>query len=133
MVAEYHLIDLACAVSHGGFRFLEAARQYALEECLIAWDIFHGNVRVEYHDPRADRLPEATGFHSFAPSPEYETVPLPFECLIWRLRLGRGPMLCAPILHPLGGDSFIRANMRLTAWPSSNCEQASFSAASRVG
>jgi len=39
-------------------------------------------------------------------------------------------MLCAPILHPLGGDSFIRANMRLTAWPSSNCEQASFSAAS---
>jgi hypothetical protein len=40
MVAEYHLIDLACAVSHGGFRSLEAARQYALEECLIAWDIF---------------------------------------------------------------------------------------------
>ena len=39
MVAEYHLIDLACAVSHGGFRSLEAARQYALEECLIAWDI----------------------------------------------------------------------------------------------
>jgi len=35
MVAEYHLIDLACAVSHGGFRSLEAARQYALEECLI--------------------------------------------------------------------------------------------------
>jgi hypothetical protein len=26
---------------------LEAARQYAREECLIAWDIFHGNVRVE--------------------------------------------------------------------------------------
>ena len=26
------------AVSHGGFRSLEAARQYALEECLIAWE-----------------------------------------------------------------------------------------------
>jgi hypothetical protein len=38
------------------------------------------------------------------------TVPLSFECLIWRLRLGRGSMLCAPILHSLGGDSFIRAN-----------------------
>jgi len=29
---------------------------------------------------------------------------------IWRLRLGRGSMLCAPILHSLGGDSFIRTN-----------------------
>jgi hypothetical protein len=38
------------------------------------------------------------------------SVPLSFECLIWRLRLGRGSMLCAPILHSLGGDSFIRAN-----------------------
>src|SRR6476660_9018924 len=57
-----------------------------------------------------DRLPEATGFHSFAPSSEYETVPLSFECLIWRLRLGRGSMLCAPILHSRGGDGFIRAN-----------------------
>jgi hypothetical protein len=42
---------------------------------------------------------------------ESETkVPLSFECLIWRLRLGRGSMLCAPILHSLGGDSFIRTN-----------------------
>jgi hypothetical protein len=48
MGAEYHLlIDLTYGVSHGGFRSLEAARQYAREECLIAWDIFHGNVRVE--------------------------------------------------------------------------------------
>jgi hypothetical protein len=44
MVVEYHLIDLACGVSHGGFRSLEAARQSAREENLIAWDIFHGNV-----------------------------------------------------------------------------------------
>jgi len=59
MVAEYHLIDLAYGVSHGGFRSLEATRQYAREEGLIAWDIFHGNVRVEHHDPRADWLPRS--------------------------------------------------------------------------
>jgi len=48
---EYHLIDLATGLSHGGFQSLEAARQYAREEGLMAWDIFRGNVRVEYHDP----------------------------------------------------------------------------------
>jgi hypothetical protein len=80
------------------------------------------------------KLPGATGFHSFAPSPEYETVPLSFECL----KFGD---------YVLGEDrcfahqSFTRSavivsfgpTMRLTAWPSSNCEQASFSAASLVG
>jgi hypothetical protein len=66
MVAEYHLIDLAYGVSHGGFRSLESARRYAREEDLIAWDIFHGNLRVEYYDPRAGQLPVATGLHSFA-------------------------------------------------------------------
>ena len=55
MQAQYHLIDLAYGVSHGGFRSLEAARPYAREEDLIAWDVFHGNVHVEYHDPRDDR------------------------------------------------------------------------------
>jgi hypothetical protein len=30
--------------------------------------------------------------------------------LIWRLRFGRGSMLCAPILHSLGIDSLIRTN-----------------------
>ena len=68
MAAEYHLIDLAYGISHGGFRSLEAARQYARDEDLIAWDIFRGNVRVEYHDPRADQSPGAAGLHSFAPS-----------------------------------------------------------------
>jgi hypothetical protein len=53
---EYHLIDLATGLSHGGFQSLEAARQYAREEDLIAWDIFHGNLHVERHDPRVDRL-----------------------------------------------------------------------------
>jgi hypothetical protein len=66
MVAEYHLMDLAYGVSHGGFRSLEAARQYAREESLTAWDIFHGNARVEYHDPRADQFPGATDLHPFA-------------------------------------------------------------------
>ena len=50
--SEYHLIDLAIGVSHGGFETLTGARQYAGEKSLLAWDIFHGNVRVEYHDPR---------------------------------------------------------------------------------
>jgi hypothetical protein len=50
--SEYHLIDLATGVSHGGFETLTGARQYAGEKSLLAWDIFHGNVRVEYHEPR---------------------------------------------------------------------------------
>ena len=50
--SEYHLIDLATGVSHGGFETLAWAGQCAREEDLPAWDIFHGNVRVEYHDPR---------------------------------------------------------------------------------
>ena len=50
--SEYHLIDLVAGVSHGGFETLAEARQGAREKGLSAWDIFHGNVRVEYHDPR---------------------------------------------------------------------------------
>jgi hypothetical protein len=49
---EYHLIDLFAGVSQGGFETLTGARQGAREKGLSAWDIFHGNVRVEYHDPR---------------------------------------------------------------------------------
>ena len=30
---------------------LAGARQFARQEGLSAWDIFHGNVRIEYHDP----------------------------------------------------------------------------------
>jgi hypothetical protein len=50
--SEYHLIDLAAGFSEGGFATLAGARQGAREKGLAAWDIFHGNVRVEYHDPR---------------------------------------------------------------------------------
>jgi hypothetical protein len=50
--SEYHLIDLMTGVSHGGFDTLAGARQTAREKRLPAWDIFHGNLRVEYHDPR---------------------------------------------------------------------------------
>jgi hypothetical protein len=30
---------------------LDGARQYAREESLQAWDIFHGNLLVERHEP----------------------------------------------------------------------------------
>jgi hypothetical protein len=50
--SEYHLIDLVAGCSEGGFETLAGARQGAREKGLSAWDIFHGNVRVEYHDPR---------------------------------------------------------------------------------
>ena len=50
--SEYHLIDLFAGVSQGGFETLTGARQSAREKGLSAWDIFHGNVRVEYHDPQ---------------------------------------------------------------------------------
>jgi hypothetical protein len=52
--SEYHLINLATGVSHGGFETLSGARQRAREEGLAAWDIFNGNVRIEYHDPRGE-------------------------------------------------------------------------------
>jgi hypothetical protein len=35
--SEYHLINLATGVSHGGFETLSAARQRAREEGLAAW------------------------------------------------------------------------------------------------
>ena len=53
--SEYHLIDLSTGVSHGGFETLTGARQCAREKGLAAWDIFHGNVRVEYHDPQTNQ------------------------------------------------------------------------------
>ena len=52
LASEYHLIDLSTGASHGGFETLTGARQYAGDKSLLAWDIFHGNVRVEYNDPR---------------------------------------------------------------------------------
>ena len=52
--SEYHLINLATGVSHGGFETLSGARQCAREKGLQAWDFFHGNVRVEYHDPHGE-------------------------------------------------------------------------------
>ena len=50
--SEYHLIDLVAGCSEGGFETLAGARQGARDKGLAAWDIFHGNIRVEYHDPR---------------------------------------------------------------------------------
>jgi hypothetical protein len=48
---EYHLIDITVGESHGGFVSLEAARLEARELRLAAWEVFHGNLRVERHDP----------------------------------------------------------------------------------
>jgi hypothetical protein len=48
---EYHLICRTTGRSHGGFETLAGARQYAREEALEAWDIFHGNLVVERHEP----------------------------------------------------------------------------------
>jgi hypothetical protein len=48
---EYHLICRTTGQSHGGFETLGGARQYAREEGLQAWDIFHGNLLVERHEP----------------------------------------------------------------------------------
>jgi hypothetical protein len=48
---EYHLICRATGTSHGGFATLAGARQYAREEQIEAWDIFHGNLLVERHEP----------------------------------------------------------------------------------
>jgi hypothetical protein len=48
---EYHLICRVSGQSHGGFETLDGARQYARDELLEAWDIFHGNLLVERHEP----------------------------------------------------------------------------------
>jgi hypothetical protein len=48
---EYHLICRATGQSLGGFETLAGARQYAREEDLEVWDIFHGNLLVERHEP----------------------------------------------------------------------------------
>lgn len=52
---EYHLICLLTGESHGGYDTLEDARYSARMTGLQSWQIFHGNLRVEHHDPfRAD-------------------------------------------------------------------------------
>lgn len=48
---EYHVIELYSGISHGGFADLLAARTYAHDQNLAGWDIFHGNNRIEQHDP----------------------------------------------------------------------------------
>jgi hypothetical protein len=52
MVGPEAALDLATGLSHGGFRSLAAARQYAREEAVPAWQIFRGVVRIEKHDSR---------------------------------------------------------------------------------
>ena len=40
------------------FESLAGARQFARQEGLPAWDIFHGNDRIEYHDPHDREMAE---------------------------------------------------------------------------
>src|SRR3954454_17070244 len=91
MAAEYHLIDLASGLSHGGFPALEAARRYARDEALIAWDIFRGNLHIECHDPRADRLSDDTASGARAPDTSRGRAP----CLRWEMR---PPLAARPIV-----------------------------------
>ena len=48
---EYHLICRTTGRSLGGFETLNGAREYAREDDLKAWDIFHGNLLIERHEP----------------------------------------------------------------------------------
>jgi hypothetical protein len=60
---EYHLTNLV-GTSHGGFETLAGPRHFARQETLPAWDIFHGNDRIEYHDPD-DREGSEQRAHAF--------------------------------------------------------------------
>jgi len=64
---EYHLIDLT-GISHGGFVSLAGARQFARQEALSGWDIFHGNDRIEYHDPDDRERSEVKAKQDHAPT-----------------------------------------------------------------
>jgi hypothetical protein len=48
---EYHLISLDDGVSYGGFISPKGARLCAYAEKIRAWQIWHGNRRIETHDP----------------------------------------------------------------------------------
>ena len=56
MEAEYHLIDLATGLADFGRWNLRARTPAMKPLLLVAWDIFHGNVHVERHGPRTDRI-----------------------------------------------------------------------------
>ncbi len=55
--AEYQLIDVCQALSLGGFDTLDDARAAARLEGLEAWEIWHGNRRIEQHEPMAPDQP----------------------------------------------------------------------------
>jgi hypothetical protein len=46
---EYHLISLSDGQSHGGFVSLAGARQYARDENIEIWEIYHGNRLIKRH------------------------------------------------------------------------------------
>lgn len=59
---EYHLICLVTGESHGGYDSLDDARTAARACGLKAWDILHGNLRVERHDPFIPDVPLKGGY-----------------------------------------------------------------------
>jgi hypothetical protein len=54
--SDYHLLDLGTGVSYGGFASLAATRLAARQRGLGSWQIFHGNEKVEHHDPASVAL-----------------------------------------------------------------------------
>jgi hypothetical protein len=58
---EYHLICRTTGESHGGFATLVGAREYAREEELEAWDIFHGNRLVERREQTSSYARQENG------------------------------------------------------------------------
>jgi hypothetical protein len=69
ILREYHLICRTTGESHGGFETLAGARQFAREENLETWDIFHGNLLVERHEPVSDRSKGEPIDRGCAPAP----------------------------------------------------------------
>jgi hypothetical protein len=104
---EYHLICRTTGRSHGGFETLAGARQYAREEGLQAWDIFHGNLLVERHEPGRVEFTEQK-------IPRKSVRPLHTAFGVVRcIEFGRGIVgrgagqlpvsICIPTLAPSGG------------------------------
>lgn len=48
---EYHLVDIVTAESYGGFHIARGRSGRCSRGGLFAGQIFHGNARVEHHDP----------------------------------------------------------------------------------
>jgi hypothetical protein len=73
---EYHLICRTTGQSHGGFATLAGAREFAREEDLQAWDIFHGNLLIERREPDYQRRADSIGPDRATPTDDGSRSPL---------------------------------------------------------